>query len=501
MFSLTATQDLVSTRNIGRIQANTLAESGIHVMYDRIRSQMLASQTFPFSTGETNVVQSTPLGAKTVGTYDAKVLDHKEIVTDIDVWDGKVRRSTFTFTLESIGVTSEGLQSKVKAKFTAVLQKKLVPKSSLSGTPPDVTQISFPSGALSSNSTIDIVSDEGLVTTAPNGLSGHLTSNEGISWNTKTGAKSGVTQADFLKIQGQYLVPPGGPYTWTVSPSGMGNSNGSKNYQNPAAPPSGSFLGSPADTVLQLSAPMYFADAGQTLSWKDRWYGDATKTGFKDYSSNLSSSSITTKTPSGVKMIQAPARINGNFDIAAGDTVKLMPNSTNPRDNVIYVKGNVQNLGALKNLGCTLVVEGNYSDSEASDYSVTHSESPFSTRERAMNRSMLAVLGKNPTAAHFSMSGAHETGLVYALNGGLKFDGSAPEFTGAMIAGGANPDGGISVSPKNGTKFTMHYDPYATSGGPLLLDDGSFIDKDFVVSGVYSPFDPQRLRDWAIMKP
>ena len=500
VLSLVTTHHSGSKKTAEKIQSNTLAESGVAVLYDRVRNRMILDDNYPFSVDETPITYVENGDTIRSGVYSARVINVRKVENDIDVGSNKIRRTNFTFTIEGTGIAVNGVASVLRSKFDATVEYNLIKKVTVTHPPNLAEEVCFPIGALVANAAVDIQTNAHFRTTSPNGISGHVMGNDGISWDVQSGDKTTVTDGSVLNIQGQYLVPRGGAYDRTVSGSGIGNTNGSKNYQNPAAPPQGSFLGSPADSVLPLGGNLRFMNGSEVDHWQDRWHTKATDAAGHQFPGDVNAIELTGRTGDGWKIITAPAYIEGDLNIDAASTLRLMPGNTNPQDNIIYVNGNVRNLGKLLNLGVTVVMVGKYEDSAAGEYRVDHAGSPFATRELTLMRSGMYSLNAAADAIQFHTEVNSLTGLVYSMKGGIAIDGADAEFTGTMIAGGVGAQGGIKVRPRNGSGCTMHYEPYAATGGPLESDPDSNTDVTYEVGSIANRFNPGRTYNWRRIK-
>ncbi len=501
MLSLSSLSSKMTALTAEKLQANALAETGLQVFSDRIRSQMRADESYPFSMGVTALNIDRDGTDRQVGTYSAKLLAVRKVEVDIDQGGSKIRRATYTFSIEASGSTVQGKASTIVGKITGYVDHRLrnVVTTVADQNGGSYDQLSFPIGAIVSNGQINVETDDGLKTFAANGQDAHVLANQGMTWNPATGAKAGVTSSTVLDCQGQYLVPQGSAYDFTVSNSGIGNSNGSVNYRNPAMPAAGDFPGSPPNSVLRLGGEVNFADDAQVDTWTSKWQTVASGTGATTIAGGTSVSALP-KNGSGQPIIGTPATINGDLDIGSGEEIRLVPNSSDPKKNIIVVKGNIKNLGKIRNLGVTLVVEGKYSDSASSKYMIDNVGSPFGDRDTTVMRSAFISVNKSPDAVVLKAGGDLQTGLIYAAKGGIQVLGNAPDITGSLVSGGYGANGGIKIKPSGGTLFSLHYDPYATTGGPLPIDPDTVIDNSWVDDGISASFTPSRLFDYRQLK-
>ncbi|MBS1704892.1 MAG: hypothetical protein JST40_03390 [Armatimonadetes bacterium] len=482
-------------RSADKDQATLLAESGCTELYQQIRNQMRIDGNYVFDIPSTNAVAHVEGRDVTLGSYTARVLDVETTTVDQGT---SSRQYTYTFSVEGRGTTATGISSIVTAKFNGTMSRALVEESSTSGGSSDPKAFGFPVGAIVANQKLDIETDMGFRTTAANGLDAHVVANKGITWNPHSGSKTGVTQPNVLDIQGQWLVPNGVPYTNTVGETGMGNPNGGKNYRNPAAPAMGSFPGGDPNSVLWMPGEVGFADESTVDSWAADWKTYSKGASSHTYSGGLKATDIPTDPITSRLVIRAPAYIDGDLLVNGGLEVNLMPFNTDPKKNVIYVKGNIENKGLLQNLGCTVVFEGEYSDQNGSEYRLSNLNSPFNTTDKVSQRSALISLAKSKEAFHFTTDSSSRTGLIYAAKGGIDVTGSNAEFTGMLLAGGGPGYGDINIHPEGGNSFVVHYDPAA--GEPGELETVSAGDITYVTGGINSAFMPSDLYGWVWKK-
>jgi hypothetical protein len=504
LMSYSGSQSVAANSASGKIQANILAESGIHVLYDRIRSQMLRSQTYPRQPEEAQVNSKVEGTSVTAGTYRARIVDVKSVQTDVTVDSNrKVRRTFYTFLIEGDGRSKSGSMTRYRAKFDASIDHSFVRANSLglpmTGTP---DTIQFPIGALASNSTVTYRGEGGLRTLSPTGKDAHILANGGVEWDTRADNKSGVMSSDIVSLEGQILVPSGTAYERTVGPAGIGNLNGVRNFRTPALPADGGFAGSAANEVQKLVDAAVFATSTQIATWRSAWLTTVSSplamAGFSDADTNANgvfdSSDIAPRVGDGKRVIPTPARIRGNFRIEPGQSVSVLPRGTNQKQNVLYVEGNIVNRGELKNLGVNIVVLGKYQDSENARYSVDWSEGFFTTKNRALQRSALLAMSASPDAVTFQSHRDSLVGLVYAPLGGIKVIGDSPDLAGALVAGGSGSQGGILVEPSDDGIATIRFEPAAAFDDSSTAGAGGPV--NWVQEGTVREFNAGKLYDW-----
>jgi Tfp pilus assembly protein PilX len=496
--SLSLSHHRIAKKTTDKWQSTSLAESAIHSFYEQIRAQMLVDGTYPFLMPSTDVTVTSSGTTNSVGTMAATLITHREVQTD-ENWGGtKVRKYTYYFTIEGTGQATGGVQSTIRSRYKGELYRYLTPVSSYSTTSAPGT-FGFPIGAIVSNTTVDIKTDQGLRTYSPSGSDAHVIANTGITWSPP-GGKNSLTNPNIMDIQGYMLVPDGSAYSLTNGTSGLGNPNGHTCYRTPAAPASGDFPGAPANSVIKLDSPVSFADTGTVDGWAADWLGQSTATHSTTFSSAVTSTGITPRPGDGKIGIQSPAMINGNLTVAPGGKIELWPSSTDPRKNVVYIKGNVSNMGQLVNHGCTIVFEGKYTDSASAEYKIEPDSATFTDPALATMRSSLLSLNQSKDAFTFSTNSSSNTGLIYALKGGIDVKGSNAEFTGMLLAGGTGTNGGITIEPGGGNSFVVHFDPNSATGGTLALDADSLIDVSYVPADIASNFNASKLTGWVNIK-
>ena len=493
---LTAGQHANVGKSNGKQQANALAESALEVFYDQIRNQMVNETSYPFSLAQTSVSMPINGVTTTIGTYSARLINAREVQTDVTQGNDKLRRYSYTFKVEGTGTTASGMVSKIQATFVGDFYRNIVKKEVARVVTAPPGQIYFPVGALVSNTTVDITTDNGLRTYSPSGNDAHVIANEGMSWNTATGTKSSNSNPNVIDIQGQFLVPPLGPLQSTNGVNGLGNSNGITNFRNPGLAATTTFAGSPPNTVLSMSGPVNFANESTVDGWATKWRTRATATDSLTWEGTVNNDNIPKREGDQWQIISAPCTITGDLVVQQGKQIRLMPKSTNPVDNVVYVKGNVINKGQLLNLGCTLVFEGKYTDTKDAQYKVDPQGSPFTTRELVLMRSAFISLNQSKDAITWSSDASCSPGLVYSTKGGIRITGSNAELSGLLLAGGTGANGGIDIRPGGGASFTVRYEPYAATGGALTLDSASKIDYEYVPGNVCKAFSPGKPFNW-----
>lgn len=499
VLTLSSSYNRSAKKTVDKWQSDSLAESAANILYDQIRAQMLADLTYPFVLNENSMENVKPDGTKEViGRYSARLVQDREVQTDMNEGGNRFRRFTYYFTIEGRGRATGGVESVMQVKFRAQYDRWLVLRQVTTSTPPpDV--FSFPAGAIVANTRVNIKTNQGLRTYAPNGLDGFVIGNEGISWTPASGSKSSYTNPNIIDIQGYYLVPDGAPYTFTLSPDGLGNNNGTKNYRSPAAAPWGTFPGAPESTIIKLNGSVSFAPSSTVDVWTRDWQRAATAYGSNYFNGNVDSDSLVERSTDGKKVIQCPATINGNLSVRDGQQIEVFPASKDPRKNIVYIKGDVENKGQLINHGCTVVFEGKYRDDSDAQYKLEPDPMTFKTREAVMQKSCLLSTNAVSDAFEFQTNASAIVGNVYAAKGGIRVLGNT-EFTGMLLAGGTGAAGGIDIAPAGGGSFVVRYDPYCANAGDIVVDAESVIDSSFVPGNIYRNYLPTKMFNWVFIK-
>lgn len=491
MLSLAMNIDRNGDRARDKIVSTSLAESGLQELYDKIRADMRTSGNYSYA------LQPKPMAVdgRSLGTYDAHVVGVNVSMNDYVSGSEHIRRTNFTFTIEGNGTTSaRNISTRLRSTFSAVYEQYLQSVTTVTHSTSSADLITFPKAALAANGSVNIHTNNGLKTYSDNGTSAHIVANSGISWTPFSGSKSAINDPNLIDVQGQFIVPASGK-AFTEGVGGLGNPNGSVNYRNPAS--LGTSLGNVlAKSIVGIGAPINFANPGTTNAWKANWQSVTTTTHSHQYGNSLNSNSVVPRVSDGLKILPAPAHISGNLDVAALDELVLMPTSSNPAENVIYVDGNVTNLGRLRNLGVKIVMTGAYTDSTTASYEVSATNSPLGSQSRVSSNAAMLSLYNYPDAITFNSDVDANVGLVYSTNGGIKVTGSGVDMTGLLIAGGQGNKGVIDVAPRDGSTFGLHFDPNAASPGDFDPASLNTIDTSYVPAGTWTEFTPNKLHGW-----
>ncbi len=478
-----------------KVQANNLAESGVQQLFDNIRRQMLANNTYPMTISTTDYTAPTSAGTIVLGQYSARLLNVDTQMRDVS---GR-RQTTYIYDVEGLGVVN-GITSTIRAQFTGTVVHDLEEIHQNDGGAPNADQIHFPAAAIAAAETLDIETDQGLRTISPDGKSGHLLANKGIDWKPKgRGSKHGFNDPKVLDVQGMILVHRDHKAR-TEGPNGIGNSNGKKNYRTPVIFAVGGLPATDADSVYGMDAEVGFASEAVVNNWKNNWISTTAKTGATRYSTSITSNDVTERPGDQWRVIPTPAYISGDLEVLPGQQLRLMPSSTNIVENIVYVKGKVKNMGALMNLGVTLVIENGYVDGPTSEYKLDTQGTPYNTRKKVLQASSLVCLKKSPEAIKIKSNSSTLTGVIYAANGGIMVESSGAEISGILVAGGRGKNGGVTIKPGGGSSFVVRYEPDAVGGGDFDSQLYQDTNHSYRTTTVAEGFQPTNITKWVQVK-
>jgi len=486
-----------SDRSNYKSQANLLAESAVQKLYDNIRDEMrVDGGGYTYVMARENVSVATINGEMVTGWHEATILDVKETTEDVDTGSGRVRRTSFLFTIEGKAESKYSIQATVRAKFSAIRDFDLISIEEAVRTGEGADMIYYPAGAIVANNRINLRTNNGVKVYSPDGKTGHVIANQGISWDMKTGSKSSVMSANALDIQG-LMVTTTRAKAWTEASSGVGNTNGTKNYRTPAFSDFG--LSVAANEILAVDEKVSFASPGEVDAWETKWRTLTQKPGAR-YFNAINSAMITANPFTNFKVLLTPAYINGDLEINPGDTVYVAPSSSNPAKNVLFVSGDIKNKGTFVNFGTTIAMSGKYTDTPASQYKLDTIGGPFGTDIRkTLQTSILMSTKVDPQAISIKSDVSGTTGVVYAAKGGLELAGSGV-FRGLFLSGGLLDKGNVEIKPTNGGTFTVYYEPDGAGAGDYTPTESTRIDTRYVPGSIVRPFTPTKLREWNRIK-
>lgn len=499
--SLAMVQDSHSGRSGSKQQANELAESAVHAMYQRIKTSMVQTNAMPTAINAQSLTFTTRNGAnRDAGTMSAQVVSTDVTSATVSAADGNVAtRKTYTFQIEGRGIASNGIESIVRASVTGTVDESDgTYRQVVHGQQADGNRVPFSvcPGAIMCNGAIRMTTNQGIRTYSPNN-DAHVVANRGIEWNPATGSKSGHSNPNIIDIQGQFQVPGSAQYAsiydFTVGPSGLGNSNGTKNYRSPAYAADSGNPALAANTVARREYPRPYPSTTMFDGWETEWADQANK-GTK-YLSDVSAANMTPDV-NGHKNLRTPVIINGDLVIPSGQNLRMLPTSEKPWENIVYVTGNVRNMGQLRNLGVTIVMLGKYTDSSSSEYKIDTQDGMYPNEDEVVKHANFINMNPDADAVRFSTNSSSHTGLIYAARGGIQVTGT-PEFRGKLVAAGSQD---LQISPSGGNSFVVHYD--ARSGGNRHVV-GSAEDSWTITlpaGTVIRGYDCDRLEKWLTIK-
>ncbi|MCB0824797.1 MAG: hypothetical protein KDC26_01290 [Armatimonadetes bacterium] len=507
---VTQTADRMAERGVQKTQATALAETAVNLLYDEIIRKIATGQSAPASLGSTSVTVFDGV-TKTAGTYNGTVLD-TQVSTKTPApgqADGTIEY-TYNFLIQGVGQAPNGVQSEVRASFTA----KLVTNDPSSGVGAGQWKI-YP-GAIQSATTVDIVTNQGVRTmdSAAIDKEAHVIANKGVTWLPYSGSKNTYVNPNILDFEGHVLVASQPDNTFvdmTKGVNGLGNPNGMKNYRTAAAHLNGSDPYTVnKDEITAMGQPRSFPKAADVQSYKTIWLnetaGNPAATKFTPSTGTSVKWSDVPANANGQKVIQAPAYIDGDLDLASGQLLKMRPCAACPEDNIVYVKGKISNAGMLYNLGVTLVAEEGYSDAAAAEYKVDQQDSPFPDLPTVYSNSALISLSPYTDGITISSNSTSRYGMVMSALGGIKITGNL-EVNGILVSAGNAADpyyekvpavanrvkgGKVDIKPNNGNSFVVQYVREASNY--------KIPGYNMVVGTVATSFNAEPLRDWVTKK-
>jgi len=473
---VTTTNDAMAQRAVEKTQATALAETGVEMLYDQICRDYAELKTPGSSKAKTTIISNFAGRDRTQGSYEARVTDVQ--TTRVSPAPSQPTGSvqyTHVYELEGTGTAFNGTTSITKAKFTI---RRVLNGDDTGGS--DAIFVDFP-GAINSNTTIEFVTNQGVRTQDPAGTdkSAHIVANDGIMWKPATGIKDTYVNPNIIDIQGHIMVanqPSTYPIDMTKGISGLGNPNGRKNYRSAGAhsTPSPDFTVA-ADEVTGMGQEKHYPDLNELVAMRNALLKSATEAPGVTTYTNLNSSAVPFHSSLGRKIVTAPAIINGDINVASGDHLHFRPSSSKVDDNVIYVYGDIKNMGEIANLGVKIVVLGQYTDSASTTYNLSTQNSPYTKLEDVYKQAALVSFNQRKDAIKITSNSSARYGTVFAAAGGIEITGNlevngiltsggAPEYTpnqiwdrnyktGSNIAYG----GGVKVAPINGQSFVVNF--------------------------------------------
>lgn len=507
----------MSYRSQGKVVADTLAESGLNHLYDAIRVQMATDETYPDTLSSTDL--DAPSG-ETLGTYTARVINMTTATKDF----GGGPETEYTFTIEGTGVAANGGRSIMQAQFTA---RGGQGQKSTETSGDQVGLFNFLPGAIQSNTTVKFNTEQGIRTydetkdsVIDNAKFGHIVGNKGVIWEAPVKGKSAFTNPNIFDIQGKILapaVPDKSIVELTISAAGMGNTQPLINYQTDMYALTDAQLRESAamarlektaleatsqpvpTTVTNLATGLlpvrsnpgkkekgeitalerewYFPDQPQVDKWEGDWTARTHAPDSTQICSDLGPGECQRHPKKGYLYIVPPMVIHGNMNIPKGTTIRILPRSSNPVDNVVLVTGDVNLDGQLFNLGATVVVKGKFTAAKGSEYRLDKEYSPYEDSEaKLLINSNLVSLSDAPDAIDIRTDASSMWGLIYSARGGIRVNSSNIEVTGALVSGSPDPTDGIRIETQGSASFVVKYRAECLAAKeqfPLSKDTGS----------------------------
>ncbi|MES1227058.1 MAG: hypothetical protein ABUL72_00215, partial [Armatimonadota bacterium] len=431
----------VSVAATNKQQANSLAETGVYAFYDNLWRQLRTDGTYPSSLTTKTLVSNIDGVNKKVGEYSASIVSVTKNTSDLG--DGMTQED-YTFTVLGYGKAPNGTDAEINATFSGSQVRQAA--GTASGT------AAFLPAAMQSNTDISVTSELGFKTISPltSPGSAHVFANQNVDWKRKDGSRNGILGTS-IKIDGHLMVSKSSDTSFYDFTQSRWSDYGAQGLYHSTGD---SRLNIGDDNVVP-SAQRVFPSQAQVDGWTTTWEKSIKSNATSSlYTAPLSSSTLTATI--GVKTLNAPAYIDGNLSVEAGDILQLMPTSSDPAKNIVMVTGDILNSGKIMNCGVTLYCIGKYSDTPASQYSVT---APLlGSLKAALNNASLVSGSVDPDAIKISSDASSSYGLVYSAKGGVQITGNG-SFDGAIVAGSSAPGNGVSISPSNGGSFTISYSP------------------------------------------
>ncbi len=298
------------------------------------------------------------------------------------------------------------------------------------------------------------------------------------------------------------------PMDLTKGTSGLGNPNGRKNYRSAGAHtvPSPDYTVK-ADEVTGMGQGKHYPDLDELIAMRETLLKSANAAAGSTTYTSINSSSVPFHSSLGRKIINAPAVINGDVTVASGDHLHFRPSSSNADDNIIYVYGDIKNMGEIANLGVKIVVLGQYTDASSSTYNLSTQNSRYTKLEDVYKQAALVSFNQRKDAIKITSNSSARYGNVFAAAGGIDITGNL-EINGVLTSGGAleySPNqiwdrnyksgskvaygGGVKVAPVNGQSFVVNFVREAktfTVGGNGMTTPLALLE----------PIKADRLSDW-----
>lgn len=522
------TSDRMVERGVQKTQATALAETGVRLLYDDICRDLYTNADASQYLSSRVVKTSFDGATRTQGTYSAKVVDFQ--TSNVSPAPGFPKGSveiTYLIDLEGLGTSPNGTTSIVRASFTG---KQVLTQPT--GSTSDEEWKLYPA-AIQSNTKVEMVTNESIKTfdELSEDKEAHVIANEGLIWRPESSSKTLFTREDIIDIQGHALVAsePTDMYVqMSRGIAGLGNPNGVKNYRTaPAHSDSNTSYTVHENEVTAMGQKLVFPSWSQVMTLNSTWQS-LTKGNASAQKVNPGANGTISVSSLSSKTIVAPAYLSAETLVEAGQTLTLKPSSISDNEkNIIYIDGDLKNLGTIKNLGVTVVVKGEYSDSSSATYKLSQNGSVFPDLQDVYSQSSLISLSPMQEAINMKSDVSTQCGLIYAALGGIKVTGEST-MNGMLVSGGVNqgltyemmrkygwfmedqegiykPDptggsgslwsglgGGVKIMPHGGGEFSLVYIREAA--------EFSIPGYNLMGSKVLSPFAASNLGNWGQLR-
>lgn len=455
-------------------QADSLAESAVYVLYDKIWRQLRVDGTYPTVLGSTHLSSTIDGFSRDLGDYSATVVSVTKNKTDLG--DGMTQED-FTFTILGYGKAMNGTDSEINATFSG----SQVRMTSGIG----ASKSAFLPAAIQSNTNVAVVSDLGFKTISPSASpkSAHVFANQDVDWCRNNGSRVGTSSTQ-LTVDGRVMVSK----TTDTSYYDFTRARFTDYASQGILKSVGDSRLNVSNNDLVPSAQRVFPSQAQVDTWTTQWESDIKANSTALQLTTLGPISDQVTTALGVSTVTAPAYIDGDLLVDSATILQLVPTDPDPAKNVVMVTGNVQNLGQIQNMGVTLYCIGKYSDSPTSTYKV---QAPAGgTMTTALNNAALVSASVGADAITISSDQSMPYGLVYAAKGGITITGNGL-VAGALVSGSSVPGEGVTIKPTKGGQFTMNYLPECLNNKLAFPISATASTSDIIVQ-----FLPTKLTGW-----
>lgn len=457
-----------------KMQADSLAESAVYALYDKIWRQLRVDGTYPTVLASAMLTSTIDGFPRELGEYSASVVSVTRGTTDLG--DGMTQED-FTFTLLGYGKAPNGTDSEINATFNGSQVRMLSGAS--------ISKAAFLPAAIQSNTNVAVVNDAGFTTVSPSAApkTAHVFANQDIDWCRDNGSRVG-TGSTKLTVDGRVMVSKTADTTYYDFTKAR-----FIDYKSQG------ILRSVGDSRLNVSnsevvpsAQRVFPSQAQVDTWTTQWESDIKANSSSLVLTTIGSIGSLLDTKAGASTLTAPAYIDGDLIVDSGTVLKLAPTDPDPAKNIVMVTGNVKNLGEIQNMGVTLYCIGKYSDTPSSTYKVQAPTGAVMTD--ALNNAALVSASVGSDAISISSDASMPYGLVYAAKGGITISGNGV-VAGALVSGSSVPGEGVTIKPTKGGQFTMNYLPDCLNNKLAFPISATASSSDIIVQ-----FLPTKLTGW-----